>query len=75
MFCNEWNALFSSTKFITNRWAKAIPTTTKFITNRWAKVETKQDHVDNMTQQRRGQEAIPPCRQGVKASTTTQKIG
>ena len=23
--CNEWNALFSSTKFITNRWAKAIP--------------------------------------------------
>ena len=23
--CSEWNALFSSTKFITNLWAKAIP--------------------------------------------------
>ena len=23
--CNEWNVLFSSTKFITNRWAKEIP--------------------------------------------------
>ena len=23
--CNKWNVLFSSTKFITNRWAKVIP--------------------------------------------------
>ena len=23
--CNKWNVLFSSTKFITNRWAKEIP--------------------------------------------------